>query len=117
MHVQTRQQPNQHIQSINQAVLTMQKMSDDKQRKVFDYIELLVLQDKDNSVNKVTTKPKNQDKQTSKVDLQQRFLAWRKEYEQTMAELDDGWTDDDHNAIWDNVRDKNDFGREVTFDE
>ncbi len=62
MQVQTRQQTsNPHIQSMNQAVLTMQEMSEERQRKVFDYIELLCFYDGVglvNDDNKAQEKPK-----------------------------------------------------------
>ncbi len=40
------------------------------------------------------------------------YTRWKKWHEKTFAESDDEWTDADHDAIWNNVRDKNDFGRE-----
>ncbi len=39
------------------------------------------------------------------------YTRW-KEWHDNFVKLDDDWTDADHDTIWDNVRDKNDFGRE-----
>lgn len=47
-------------------------------------------------------------------ELQQRFFAWRERYQQ--MQFDDDWTDEMHDELWNNVRDKNDFGREVVFE-
>ncbi|MBS9780449.1 MAG: hypothetical protein KGV51_07475 [Moraxellaceae bacterium] len=43
--------------------------------------------------------------------LKDPYTRWKK-WHDNFAKLDDEWTDADHDAIWDNVRDKNDFGRE-----
>lgn len=50
------------------------------------------------------------------TDAQTHFLAWRADYEKMCADLDDGFDDKMHDEIWQDVRDKNDFGREVSFD-
>lgn len=47
-------------------------------------------------------------------ELQQRFFAWRERYQH--MQFDDDWTDEMHDELWDNVRDKNDVGRDVVFE-
>lgn len=48
-------------------------------------------------------------------DRQKSFLMWRADYEKVLAEEDD-WTNEKHDEFWANVRDKNDVGREVSFE-
>ncbi len=45
MQVEIRQPTQQHIQTINQAVLTMQQMSENRKKQVFDLIELICVCD------------------------------------------------------------------------
>lgn len=54
--------------------------------------------------------------QQNATDAQKHFLAWRADYEKMCADLDDGFDDKMHDEIWQNVKDKNDFGREASFD-
>lgn len=95
----------QQTQTLQQAFANLRHLPTVEQKQVFSLIDSLLLKTKS---QKPTDEPS---------DLQKSFLEWRKNYEASIAELDDGWTDEDHDAIWNNVRDRNDTGREVSFDE
>lgn len=95
----------QQTQTLQQAYANLQHLPKVEQKQVFNLIDSLLLKTK-------TQQPTNEPS-----ELQKRFLEWRKNYEASIADLDDGWTDEDHDALWNSVRDKNDTGREVNFDE
>lgn len=48
-------------------------------------------------------------------DRQKSFLMWRADYEKVLAEEDD-WTDEEYDEYLASLKDKNDVGREVSFD-
>ncbi|STZ56361.1 Uncharacterised protein [Moraxella lacunata] len=48
-------------------------------------------------------------------EQQKSFLMWRVNYEKALAKNDD-WTDDESDSYWASLRDKNDTGREVSFE-
>lgn len=95
----------QQTQTLQQAYTNLQHLPKVEQKQVFNLIDSLLL------------KTKTQQPTDEPSELQKRFLEWRKNYEASIADLDDGWTDEDHDALWNSVRDKNDTGREVNFDE
>lgn len=92
----------QPIQNLQEAIRCLEKLPQAEQKQAFGYIDSLMLMAFDNQ-------PKDS-------DLQASYLTWRKNYESVLASLDDGWTDEKHDEIWDNVRDKNDVGRGVSFE-
>ncbi len=51
------------------------------------------------------------DKEMTKEERQAQFLAWRAYHEKELQSLDEEWDED-----WADVRDKNDFGREFSWD-
>lgn len=48
--------------------------------------------------------------------LRETYLAWRKDFNE-LLERSDEWTDQMHDEYWSSLRDKNDTGREVNFDD
>ncbi len=101
MQVQVIQQANnQHIQSINQAVLTMQKMSDDKQKKVFEYIELLCFYDGIGLVNEVKEQQeKSQDNKQIMGDTLVELFADVSMTDEEVAFFDEIRKDDDSEVV------------------
>lgn len=120
-------------QTINQAVSRLEAMPKAKRQEIFDFIDFVYSRRK-----AIETKADSNDKQDftkfladgrernkdvlddesfipKTIDMQNRqaqFLAWRAQYEQDLQSLDEQWDDD-----WANVRDKNDFGREFSWED
>lgn len=97
----------QHTQTINQAVLNIQKMSKDRQREVFDMIDLICL--RDGLYDKVQPKTDNADENAPIENLESGFMSYLTDWRTKNANLLD---DDDP---WGNVREKQDFGREFSW--
>lgn len=88
--------------ALNQAILQVQAMPAEKQQEIFDFIDFIALRD-------IINQPPTQ--KSSKTDLQKQFIVWRKKHEQALQSLDETWDDD-----WADVRDRNEFGREFSWE-
>lgn len=100
----------QPIQNLQEAISCLSQLPTAEQKQAFGYIDSLMVQ-------YLSAK---QDIGTPNVHLpddgaKQSFWAHYEAYQKAVSALDDGWTDKEHDELWDNVRDKNDFGREVVF--
>lgn len=96
----------QPTQTLQQAYTNLQHLPKVEQKQVFSLIDSLLLK---------TERQKSTDEPS---ELQKRFLEWHAQHQAMIATLDeDDMTDEEFDEIWNNLRDSNDTGREVNFDE
>lgn len=96
----------QQTQTLQQAFANLRHLPTVEQKQVFSLIDSLLLKTK-------SQKPTNEPS-----DLQKSFLEWQARHQAMIATLDENdMTDEEFDEIFNNLRDRNDVGREVNFDE
>ncbi|OPH40016.1 hypothetical protein [Moraxella equi] len=96
----------QPITSINQAVNYIQSLPISMQQEMIDWIATFQHKKEQTATQK-----------TELSDLQKSFLEYEKFHQKMIVEFDnDEMSDDDYDKFLASLRDKNDVGREVSFE-
>lgn len=94
------------IQTLGQAVDCIQSLPVFEQKQVFEFLDSLISKNK--------TVPKEQDNLS---ELQKSFLEWEKFHQKSVAQYDENeMTDEEFDELMASLKDRNDTGREVSFE-